>query len=771
MNTRLRFLLTVMSAVLLLLAGCGRDTETVKRRYLANGEKYLAQGKVKEATIMFRNAIKRDPKFGDAYARLGDAEVKRGELVAAMKAYQRAVELQVNSEDSAGKLADIYLIAYSVDNKRNPRMLEEVALLSGQLLKKNAKSYQGLRLKGFLAMANSDLPASEEAFRQADQIRPKQPDLRLALAQILNQRDNWVEAESVATQIAKDSPAYIQVYDFLLMQYIRRNEPVKAEQILAQRVANNPKIMDFRIMQARFYMATNRKDQADRVLAEMMAKESEDPAIRAKVGDFLAASRQFDRALEVFKTGADKYPAEKTTYRLSIAQLLLSQSKPKDAISVVDQALADDPKSNDALSMRASLQLQYGGKEQRAGAVSDLQALIGRDPKNVVVRYNLARAYQTNGELDAARVQYNEAIKLSERFVAAYLGSGQVALAQQNYTRAIQDADAVLKLDPRNARARVIKSNALIQSGNLRQARLDLVEYLKDTPDSSDLSFQLALTDFGEGKYKDAELRFRALRTKFPADIRLVFAEAEVMVRTNRVNEAIQLLKSERPKHPADRALRTALATLAARTGDFAGAEAEFRSLLEADPKNLESYMRLGDILRANGQLPAAIEVLRKGQQMAPSNPGANLQLALTLDAAGQKAQALPLYESVVRLDPENAVALNNLAFQYAELGKDLDLAMKFAQKAKQKAPGSDDISDTMGWVYVKKQLNDEAVTVFKDLIKRQPKNALYHYHLGYALYQKGNKLDARQALQTALSLKPGKDDEALIRQLLGKVG
>ncbi|HEY3439184.1 MAG TPA: tetratricopeptide repeat protein [Paludibaculum sp.] len=770
MNTRLRFLLTVMTAVMLLLAGCGRDTETVKKRYLANGEKYLAQGKVKEATIMFRNAIKRDPKFGDAYARLGDAEAKRGELVSAMKAYQRAVELQADPEDSAGKLADIYLIAYSIDNKRNPRMLEEVALLSGQLLKKNAKSYHGLRLKGFLATAKSDLPAAEEAFRQADQVRPKQPELRLALAQILNQRNNWAEAESIATQITKDSPTYTQVYDFLLMEYVRRNEAPKAEQILAQRVANNPKIIDFRIMQARFYMGTNRKDQADRVLAEMMAKESEDPAIRAKVGDFLAASRQFDRAMEVFKTGADKYPAEKTAYRLRIAQLFLNQNKPKDAISVVDQALADDPKSNDALSMRASLQLQYGGKEQRQGAVADLQALIGRDPKNVVVRYNLARAYQTNGELDAARVQYNEVIKLSDRFAAAYLGSGQVALAQRNFARAIQDADAVLKFDGRNARARLIKTNALIQSGNLRQARMDLIEYVKDDPESADLNFQIALTDFGEAKYKDAELRFRALRAKFPSDLRLVFAEAEVMVRSNRAAEAVQLLKAERPKHPDDRTLRIGLATLSARAGDFATAETEYRSLLQSDPKNLDIYVRLGDMLRAKGQLPAAIEILRKGQQMAPTNPGANLQLALTLDAAGQKAEALPFYESVVRLDPENAIALNNLAFQYAELGKDLDLAMKFAQKAKQKAPGSDDVTDTMGWVYVKKQLNDEAITVFRDLIKRQPKNPLYHYHLGYALFQKGNKPDARQALQTALSLKPGKDDEALIRQLLGKV-
>jgi len=261
------------------------------------------------------------------------------------------------------------------------------------------------------------------------------------------------------------------------------------------------------------------------------------------------------------------------------------------------------------------------------------------------------------------------------------------------------------------------------------------------------------------------------LHEKFPNDLRLVFAVAEVMSRTNRSKDALEYLKAARQKNSDSRPLRMAIAAAAARSGDFAAAEVEYGALLAADPRSLELYMRLGEVLRRKGQLQAAIETLRKGQQLAPTNPGANLQLALTLEAAGQRQEALPLYESVVKVDPENAIALNNLAFQYAELGKDLDLAMKFAQKAKQKEPNSDDISDTMGLIYVKKQLNDNAISVFRDLAKRQPKNPLYHYHLGYALYQKGHKEDAKACLQTALSLKPNKDDEAAIRVLMGKVG
>jgi len=199
-------------------------------------------------------------------------------------------------------------------------------------------------------------------------------------------------------------------------------------------------------------------------------------------------------------------------------------------------------------------------------------------------------------------------------------------------------------------------------------------------------------------------------------------------------------------------------------------AEKEFRRLIERDPKNFENYMKLGETLRRKGQVQQAIEYVKKGQQLQPQNPQANLQLALTLDAAGMKRESLPLYEAVLKGDPENVLALNNLAYTYAEEGRDLDQALTYAQRAKQKWPTNDDVTDTLGWVYIKKKLNDNAITIFKELTSRKPKNPQYHYHLGVAQFQKGDRSGARQSLQTALSLKPDKVDEAKIRELLSKV-
>lgn len=769
--SRLDLRILALLMALLTFGGCMRDPEKAKRRYLENGNKYMKQAKYKEAALMYRNALRFDPKFGEAYAQLGDAELRRGDVRSAVGAYRRAIELLPSSDDSAGKLADIYLAAYSMQNNRTSPLLNEVRDLADTLLKKDPNSYHGLRLKGFLAISDNKPSEAVDWFRKADAARPKQPELRFALAQVLNQDNQWLDSEKVARQIIADSPQYVPVYDFLALQYLRRKDPATAEAIIQQKITNNPKVVEFQLQQAGFYRGMQRKDDSEKAIQKILASNPNDSSVYRKVGDFYVRIRELDQAIAIYTQSLDKFPSDKTSFRLRIAQVKVAQGKPQEAISIVEQALNEDPKSNDALTLRASLQLQYGGKEKQQAAINDLQTLLSRTPSNAVVRYNLARAYHSRGDLDAARVQYMEAIRLAPTFLASHLGLGQVYLAKRDFGKAISEAEAALATDPSNVPARVIRINALTNSGNLAQARTDAATYLKDKPDSPDLQFQVAVIDFIDGHLKEAEESFRNLRQRFPSDPRLTFAIAEVMIRTNRQTDALKFLQGELDKAPDNKELRMAVGNTALRIGENDVAEAMYRKLLEKDSKNTDLYMHLGETLRKKGQIQASIEVLKQGQQLSPTNPSANLQLALTLDIAGMKRESLPLYEAVVKVDPDNPFALNNLAFMYAEDGRDLDQALTYAQRAKQRMPNNLDVADTLAWIYIKKQLNDNAINILKDLTSKQPKNPTYHYHLGMALFQKGNKSAAKQSLQLALSLKPAKDEENKIRELLAKVG
>lgn len=764
-------------AIILGLSGCSRDPEVVKRRYLENGNKYFDQGKFKEAVLMYSNAVKQDPRFGEAYNKLGDAQIRRGAFREAAAAYRRAVELLPKQDDAAGKLADLYLAAYSLtpNNKEDRRMLKEVEDLVDLMKSANPNSYHVHRLRGFLAVANEDLDEAIAQFRKADAIKPKQPELRYALAQILFRNKQAAETEQVALQIIKDSPTYENAYDFLSAYYRTQQQPDKAEAILKKKVEAFPAKWTSHLGLAAFYIASNRRPDADKVIDAMLAKASSVPDARSKTADLYFRLRDYDKARKVLEDAAAAEPERRNEHRRRLAVMTFMQGQPKQAIEAIESIAKDDPNDNQSIALRAAMQLQSGDADKSNAAINDLQSLLGKVPQSPSIRYNLARAYQARGDLDAARVQYMEAIKdaskVNRNFVAARIGLGQVALLKRDFGRAIESADNVLQTEPKNIAAQVIKVNGLLNSGSTALARQELQKFLEATPDQPDLMFQQALVFFAEKKYADAERTFIALRSRYPGDLRLLFGLSETLVSTGRGKQALDMLRAELKARPEINAIRMATANVALRVGDLAAADQEYRHLLGIDPKNLELYLRLGETQRIMKRTQEALQTLRKGQALQPNNPQVNLQLALTLDAAGLQRESLPIYENVVKNQPDNPIALNNLAYMMAEEGRDLDLALTYAQRARQRAPGSLDIADTLGWVYLRKQLNDSALGIYRDITQKAPGNPLYHYHLGIALFQKGDKTGARRSLQTALGLNPTPTDTIKIKELLAKLG
>ncbi len=64
-------------------------------------------------------------------------------------------------------------------------------------------------------------------------------------------------------------------------------------------------------------------------------------------------------------------------------------------------------------------------------------------------------------------------------------------------------------------------------------------------------------------------------------------------------------------------------------------------------------------------------------------------------------------------------------------------------------------ISDTIGWIYLKKSRSADAVRVYEDLIDQHPNRSTFHYHPGMAYAQTGEKEKALAELNQALTLDP----------------
>src|SRR5262245_63333780 len=94
----------------------------------------------------------------------------------------------------------------------------------------------------------------------------------------------------------------------------------------------------------------------------------------------------------------------------------------------------------------------------------------------------------------------------------------------------------------------------------------------------------------------------------------------------------------------------------------------------------------------------------------------------------------------------------NNLDWMDDEEGGTLDVALQLAQTAKQRLPNQAEVNDTLGFIYLKKDLPSLAIPPLQDAVKADPKNPTYLYRLASAQAKAGNKGAARALLEKALA-------------------
>jgi Flp pilus assembly protein TadD len=142
----------------------------------------------------------------------------------------------------------------------------------------------------------------------------------------------------------------------------------------------------------------------------------------------------------------------------------------------------------------------------------------------------------------------------------------------------------------------------------------------------------------------------------------------------------------------------------------------------------------------------------------------------IILQGQGQVALARKRFEDALAIDPRAPVAANNLAWIQTEAGENLDIALQLAQSAAAVSPETPEITDTLGWIFYKKNRPKEAILQFERSVAKAPANATFHYHLGLAYLQAGDKNRGKASLQKAMSVGPDTKTAADIKRLLSTI-
>ncbi|MEO7860878.1 MAG: tetratricopeptide repeat protein, partial [Nitrospirales bacterium] len=395
-------------------------------------------------------------------------------------------------------------------------------------------------------------------------------------------------------------------------------------------------------------------------------------------------------------------------------------------------------------------------------AISLLQAVIKDEPQFAQAHHFLGVAFMKKHQPAQARGAFSEAIKLNPSLSEARTALAEFHLAEGSLDLAIEQAQAAIQLNPRNVQAAIISGDAYLRKGDLVKSRQVFEAIAKALPKEPIGPYRLGLVARAEKNDTKASAYFEEALSKKPTSLEPLAQIAMIKIAQGKSDEARERVTKQIEASPNNPLLYNFLGRLWMQAKDTGQAEIAFRKAIEIDNSLLSAYMNLGQLYHQAGKTDQAEKEYDAILEKDPKAIQAHMLLGIIHESRNENAKAQSRYETVLKLNSKFAPAANNLAWMLAEQKGNLDVALSYAQTAREQNPDEPHIADTLGWIYYKKNAYLLAVNLLKEAAEKLPNEPDVLFHLGMAQSKSGNGAGAKKSLQTALNLSqtfPGSEE------------
>jgi len=473
-----------------------------------------------------------------------------------------------------------------------------------------------------------------------------------------------------------------------------------------------------------------------------------------ELGDWFGDRKQYPCALDAFQKALKFEPGSAKLYYL-VGLSLYASGRPEDAIRPLGQsiyllpevlkphlllasALEQLRRPQEARSeWEAALRIDHLSPEALDGMSKSLMAqgdyisaieLLRDAPHNETLTLDLTRAYDLAGNIDEAKKTLEQAVRVSPTSSPLSAALVMIYARQANFEKAAQLAAKSVQLHPRDLGAQKLYLHVLVLNDDVKQAQPLARKLLAGSPHDFEVLYLNGVLERESGQYPAARSHLEEAVTLDPTHYNARYNLGVVLAELGDAKGAREQLEKALALGATEPQIRFKLATVLRTLGETQLAQKQLKLYQEEQQAKADRTLAASKVAQAakesdSGNLATAATLYREAFAAIPKDASLAYKLAMVLDRMGNTEEERTTLEQAVQIDPDFALAQNQLGYLASRSGDSASAEDHF-RRAVRAAPGY-----TQAWISLAATLGmeshfSEAQDAVAAALKLDPKNA-----------------------------------------------
>jgi putative PEP-CTERM system TPR-repeat lipoprotein len=739
---------------------------------MAEATLLLAEGDPTGSLFIVQEVLDQDTDRSEAWVLKGDILARQQNLPEARAAYDKAIALEPESLTNRIKRSFVSIQIQDYDAARSD---------TSYVLEAVPQNPYGNYLQSVLYIKAGNYKEAISYLTVAEAAWKELPMVLFYLGEANLMVGNLEQAETFAARYFQSAPSDPRGIKLLAIIRVQKGEFSEVVGMIEPVIAKNPNDVEALSILANAQMSQGNTDLGIEYLSRVAQMSPGSANAQLRVGTGLLVAGNTEKAEQHLNAALELQPDNEQAEVLIILGLLQDGDYEK-AIAASEKYKSKYPDSVGPHNLLGKVYLAAGEQEK---AEISFDAALALQPGDPSANFELAQIALTNDDLTTARARYQAVLKDHPDYLSAILQLAFLDARENNEESMVGHLQRALNthpdaLDPKILLARYylskgkpdqvtalfisldddqkkspeilqLKAQAQLASHQDESAKYTLEQLIATTPNNANYHYLLATTAARTNDVKLMRSELLQASTLDPNHLPALLALARLAQHEQNRPELQSYLEKLNELAPDSAEVLRLQAAEAQLNHDTAAALALMTRAFSVAPTN-ETMVELARLQILSGKIDDANKLQQTWIKNHPEDIQARLAYAASLQAINMPNEAISQYRAMLEIEPNNAIALNNIAWELRH--DNAGEALQFINRALEIAPDRPEYVDTLAMIEHLNGDNENASKNILHALAMAPDNPSLLYHKALIDSAAGRTQAAISTLETILAEK-----------------